>query len=53
MRFFEDAVKLPRSVRQVPANVWLHGEAFFLHPFAECAKCRNRINARLVPLFPL
>jgi hypothetical protein len=53
MRFFEDAEKIPRSVRQVPANVRLHGEAFFPHPFAEFAKSRNRINARVVPLFTL
>jgi hypothetical protein len=31
----------------------MHGKAFFLHLFAERAKTGNRIDARVVPMFPL
>jgi hypothetical protein len=53
MRLSEDAEKLPRCVWQVPAYVRHYGKAFFSHLFAERAKTGNRIDARVVPLFPL
>ena len=46
-------IEIPRGVRQVPAHVRLHGEAFFAHLLAERAQSRNRIDARVVPLLPL
>jgi len=52
-RLFEKPVEIPRGVRQVPAHVRLHGEAFPSHLFAERTQCRDRADARIVPLIPL
>jgi hypothetical protein len=53
MRLFEDVEEVPRSIRQMPAHVRLHGEALLSHLLTEWAKSCDRIDARAVPLFPL
>jgi hypothetical protein len=37
----------------MPAHVWLHGEAFSLHLLAKCAKVRDRIDTRIMPIVSL
>jgi hypothetical protein len=53
MRLFEDIKEISHRVRKVPPHVCLHCEAFLSHLLAKRPKSRNRVDARVVPLFPL
>src|ERR1039458_7444542 len=52
-RLLEYPKETPRGVKESPPHVRLHGEAFLPHPLAERAQSRDRIDPRVVSLFPL
>jgi hypothetical protein len=52
-RFLEDAEKAPRGVWQILTHVSPYSETICSHPFAERAKGRYCVYARVVALLPL
>ena len=52
-RLFEDAIEIPRGLRQVAAHIRLHGEALGPHPLAQRAQCQDRVDARIMALLAL
>jgi hypothetical protein len=53
MGLFEEPKEIPSGVRQVPAHVRMHCEAFAPHLLAEWAQCQKRVDAWIVALLSL